>query len=250
MLPPENLFGRTKKLRFLRDHLERIRSVTKRSTIKVLDFGCGNGEAVCQYIVGNGVQYYGVDVHPPSLDRARSMIRSPAASFSHEVPGNERFDVIVYADVLEHLAHPEELLVDHRERLEDDGILVGSVPNGKGWFEIEKSMYRATGLDRMLPHLGRIKRKIFHQERKPYNRDSGHLQFFTKSTLSKLFVSTGFRIEDFQNWTVLASPILDRLCPSSVAEIDARLADRLPYWMVSGWLFTARKQLVDGVNKP
>gem|GEM_PF-5676661 len=39
------------------------------------------------------------------------------------------FDVIVFADVLEHLKKPEEVLIKMKRFLKDDGFMVISLPN-------------------------------------------------------------------------------------------------------------------------
>src|SRR6185295_19104590 len=133
-VPKENLSGHTKKLRFLLEHLE---DVLRRGpgTATLLDFGCGNGSAVSRFLMLPGIRYHGVDVHPASLAHARERWGSPTATFTSEVPEGVVFDVLVYADILEHLDDPGALLRDHAARLAAGGLLLGSVPNGYGWFE-------------------------------------------------------------------------------------------------------------------
>ncbi len=68
-LPPENHYGHTKKLRFIRAAVAAHRAALGRD-IAVLDFGCGNGPAVSRYLIGPGVRFTGVDVHARSLGHA------------------------------------------------------------------------------------------------------------------------------------------------------------------------------------
>ena len=42
---------------------------------------------------------------------------------------NEYFDCIIYADVLEHLINPLELLTRHKSKLADNGYIIASIPN-------------------------------------------------------------------------------------------------------------------------
>src|SRR5262249_8661342 len=131
--PPENIYGHTKKLRFIRRHLAESRRAAGRP-LAVLDFGCGNGSAVSRFLLGDDVDYTGVDFHRPSLAHAREHFGSPRARFCDAVPRGAAFDVIVYADVLEHLDDPLSLLRAHVRQLNDGGLVIGSVPNGYGPF--------------------------------------------------------------------------------------------------------------------
>lgn len=45
----------------------------------------------------------------------------------------EKFDVIIFADVLEHLVLPEQVLRYFRRMLKKDGVVIVSVPNVANW---------------------------------------------------------------------------------------------------------------------
>lgn len=49
VLPKENVYGHTKKLRFILEHIDRYTNLHGKP-ITILDFGCGNGTAVSQYL--------------------------------------------------------------------------------------------------------------------------------------------------------------------------------------------------------
>jgi 2-polyprenyl-3-methyl-5-hydroxy-6-metoxy-1,4-benzoquinol methylase len=246
-LPPENIYGHTKKLRFVLGHLSNYMERSE-TPITVLDFGCGNGVAVSQFLIRKGVTFYGVDIHEPSIEYAKIHFGGENALFLHRLPDSVIFDVIVYADILEHLHDPEAVLRDHWTKLKDRGLIIGSVPNGYGPFEMEKRFARWFRLDELLAAAAAIKGKlcgdrVAQREAIPYNIESGHVQFFSRRVLYSLFHDTGFSVEDFRNGSFVGAPFSQQLFlrGQRIAEINATLADFLPHWMVSTWYFTARK---------
>ncbi|OAD21942.1 3-demethylubiquinone-9 3-O-methyltransferase, partial [Candidatus Thiomargarita nelsonii] len=139
-LPKENIYGHTKKLRYILTKIDDKLAKFSSGKIALLDFGCGNGSAVSQFLMRDEVDYIGVDIHQPSLDYARAHFSGPKVSFIDHIPIGSRFDIIIYADIIEHLDDPVAILREHYSLLNDDGIIVGAVPNGYGPFENEKRL--------------------------------------------------------------------------------------------------------------
>lgn len=89
---------------------------------------------------------------------------------------DEKFDVIIFGDVLEHLITPKEILIKMKYLLNDNGYILASIPNIahisvalellEGKFE-----YRSLGL-----------------------LDDTHLRFFSKENIQRLFREAGFKI--------------------------------------------------------
>jgi 2-polyprenyl-3-methyl-5-hydroxy-6-metoxy-1,4-benzoquinol methylase len=97
---------------------------------KVLDVGCRDGALTHYFCVGNDV--LGVDIDTVALEKARELgIRVQVLDLNgpwREL-GEEKFDVVVAGEVLEHLYNPQEIIEKVSGRLVDGGIFVGSVPN-------------------------------------------------------------------------------------------------------------------------
>lgn len=101
----------------------------------VLDVGCNDG-----YIGKHSDKsnlFYGLD-HLPSAVRQAKLIYNDASTYDLNVlkklPWNKSFDVIIFADVLEHVVDPVEVLryfVDNY--LASDGIVILSLPNIANW---------------------------------------------------------------------------------------------------------------------
>ncbi|MGO9822102.1 MAG: glycosyltransferase [Solirubrobacteraceae bacterium] len=86
------------------------------------------------------------------------------------------FDVIVAADVLEHVADPQRLLEELRPLLSPRGVLVASVPNFGHWYARART---AVG-------------KFDYDDRGVLDR--GHPRFFTRASFAQLLQTCGFAI--------------------------------------------------------
>ena len=139
----------------------------------VLDLGCGRGE-LASIMKARGHHVVGVDRAKPHFELDEFYQSNLAGPLP--LPKSRRFDVVVLADVLEHMAEPKELLLQAKGYLADDGKLLVSLPNAVHW------SVRANVL------FGR-----FNYANKGI-LDRGHLRFFTQETAEALFEQAGLRI--------------------------------------------------------
>jgi SAM-dependent methyltransferase len=246
-LPPEDIFGNTKKLRFILRAIEQHCAKLGRD-VAVLDFGCGNAAALGQYLIGKGIRYIGVDFHEPSLSYARNHFGGPSAEFRETVPTDVRFDVVVYADVLEHVPDPLGIVTEHARVLAPDGIMIGSVPNGYGPCETEKFIDRHLRLYKMLRFAKRTAWRLAGIAPKnnpaiPYNHESGHIIFFTMRSLKRMATDAGFRIVRFAHGGFVGADLTGSTIFASHGFVDwnIRAADHLPSWLVSTWYFVLQR---------
>ena len=160
--------------------------------------------------------------------------------------------------MLEHLDAPSTLLQEHRRLLAPGGLIALSVPNGYGPFEIESWIYRRLHGDSVRSALQAtvaFLQRAFAPHRLsapavPYNRESGHVQFFTQRALERLLASAGFVMIDRAHGAFLGGVFSARILNRSGALIrwNAALGSRLPSWAVSSWYVTAEQ--VDGAPSP
>lgn len=94
-----------------------------------------------------------------------------------EVLHGRKFDVVLCADVLEHLRNPERVLRACYELLEEDGSLVASIPNAA------HADVRLALLGGQLPFrsMGLL--------------DNTHVKFFTRASIEELFEAACFRVD-------------------------------------------------------
>lgn len=100
---------------------------------RIADVGCATGHAL-KYIHGNHnpAALFGFDYSKEALKWARKVL--PEAKFKfHDLdnPLKEKFDLIMAFEVFEHLYHPELVLANLLDALEDGGMLFLTVPDGE-----------------------------------------------------------------------------------------------------------------------
>src|SRR5262245_21140901 len=100
---------------------------------RVLELGCGSGH-MTQALREQDCTVIGIEIHPEAAERAAANCERVIVGdldyldFQREL-GTDRFDVIVAADVLEHLKDPLSILRSVKQFLLPRGRLVISVPN-------------------------------------------------------------------------------------------------------------------------
>ena len=150
---------------------------------RVLEVGCSTGY-MSRELVQRGCSVIGIEVDPTAAERSRAHCQAVyvldlnAPDWMAGLP-EKGFDVVLLADVLEHLVMPDETLRQLRELLTPDGALVISLPNVVHW------------VTRLKILLGR-----FNYE--PWGTlDHTHLRFFTTKTARALIEAAGYRITRF-----------------------------------------------------
>jgi len=252
---PETVYGVRKRIQFIYKEIEHhISNVANKREIKVLDIGCGTGELITIPLGLLGIDILGVDIHLPSIEYARKKNPYPNVSFEcippHELPDDRKFDFIVCSEVLEHLAEPQKMLELIRGKLKPGGIAFITVPNGYGPFELESCVARAIGVSGNGPVVRFAKRLLLRRGEKQsstqgldtLNIDSPHIQHFTLGQLKSLLDRSELVMLNKVHRTFLAGPITAVFMGKSRRAIiwNAKIADRLPYFLVSDWMFTVK----------
>ncbi len=149
---------------------------------RILDVGCGSGTLGAR-LRARGNVVWGIDAAPDIAEPAsRRLDRFLLADVTDrariaELLGDERFDAIVFADVLEHLADPVRALRAYSSFLAPGGIVLVSVPNIAVWnvrlgLLLGRFQYTPTG-----------------------TLDRTHLRFFTRANLDRALSEAGLRVE-------------------------------------------------------
>lgn len=153
-----------------------IHELEAKKNAKALDVGCGSG-FLAKHIKNAGYSVTGVDMYNSSEARANCdyfHVYDIANGFG--VAPGEKFDLIVFADVLEHLHDPETTLLRSRDYLKSDGRIIASTGN------IAHLYIR---LCLLCGHFNYTERGIL---------DRTHLHLFTIKTFKHLFAECGYKI--------------------------------------------------------
>ncbi len=145
----------------------------------VLDIGCATGKLLQRLGDEKGCETVGIELEGALAEQARQRCHQLVVGDIEilDLPfQNEQFDVIVCADVLEHLRNPSAVLEKLKRHLKRDGCILTSIPN---------IAFISARLNLLL---GRFDYRDYGI------MDRGHLRFFTLRTAKELFVKHGFRI--------------------------------------------------------
>jgi 2-polyprenyl-3-methyl-5-hydroxy-6-metoxy-1,4-benzoquinol methylase len=151
---------------------------------RVLEFGCATGYMSEVLKSRKGCTVTGIEISPRAGELAKEhcnrVIIGDAEQLDYdELLGKERFDAILFVDVLEHLKQPGDLLERIRPFLSRRGAVLASIPN------------IAHGSVRLALLAGEFR------YRKLGLLDATHLRFFTREGILDLFEGAGFVIS---NW--------------------------------------------------
>lgn len=180
---------------------------------RVLDVGCATGY-LAEALVTRGCTVSGLEVDEAAGEEARPFLERLVIGDIESINlaeafGEERFDVVVFGDVLEHLRDPLAALRKARTVLADRGSVVASIPN------------IAHGSVRLALMAGRF-------DYQPLGLlDSTHIRFFTRASIDALFREAGMVPIDVRRTT---AGFFDTPVPLNEAElapevVDAVLAD-------------------------
>lgn len=159
-------------------HTVILRWLRQMAPARVLDLGCSGG-LLSERIRALGHSVTGVDVVelPKVRDRVDHFIQADLDNgLPMEAGADGPFDVVLAADVLEHVRTPELILDQSRDVLAPRGVLVASVPNFGHWYARGRTALGLFDYD---------ERGIF---------DRGHVRFFTRRGFVRRLRAAGFEI--------------------------------------------------------
>ncbi|MCU1496642.1 MAG: hypothetical protein JWM47_595 [Acidimicrobiales bacterium] len=147
-----------------------------RSPSRILDLGCSDG-VVGARLVAQGHEVVGVDrVEHKGVRERLTDFHEGDLEVGIPAAAGDGYDVVLAADVLEHVRDPAAMLAEIRRHLRPGGRLITSIPNFGHWYPrarvaLGRFDYDARGI-----------------------LDAGHLRFFTKRSFGRLVRSAGWTI--------------------------------------------------------
>lgn len=195
-------------------HARILSMLAGRPPCRILDLGCSGG-LLAERLRAHGHEVTGVDMVEVPGVRERTdkfVVSDLSAGIPSGLPGP--FDVVIAADVLEHLPRPDAVLRQAADCLTEEGELLLSIPNFGHWYPRLRVAAGAFGYDRRGP------------------LDNTHLRFYSRRTLRRLVRRSGFDILE-ELGTGLPLGV--------VAAEDGRATRLVRRW--DSWLVKSRPQL-------
>jgi 2-polyprenyl-3-methyl-5-hydroxy-6-metoxy-1,4-benzoquinol methylase len=152
-----------------------------RTNLDVLDVGCGLA-ITSRHIAAHGNRVTGIESSAEAVAVARMRVAEVIQSDLQNLDdvkrafGDRRFDVIIFADVLEHLAWPIGVLRGYLDLLKEGGSVIVSLPNVGLWsvrlnLLLGRFRYEETGV-----------------------LDRTHLRFFTRRSAREMIEEAGLKV--------------------------------------------------------
>ncbi len=178
------------------------------SNKRVVDFGCYTG-ALAKVLKERGCYVVGIEIDRKAAARARLVCDRVIEADLETIEladffADDRFDVALFGDVIEHLKDPKRLLISVREYLSPGGFIVVSVPN------VAHASVR----------LALLRGEFDYEELGIL--DDTHLKYFTRKTIADLLQSCGYII-DVIDWTerrISSEALKKALDPLGIGNLD------------------------------
>lgn len=221
----------------------------------VLDVGCGNG-IISRSLGRKGFNVLGIDVSDKAIEKAKSLndlpnVRFQLMSAEQLAVSNEKYHAVVCSEVLEHLNEPHKLLNVLYQSLRNEGVLIVTVPNGKGPREvfITKPVQSLRKKNNWLWKFVQWLKSLFGYGGTTVQSsadDLTHIQFFTKKSLEQLASHTSFKIVRFGKTNFVEDVFPFSLFTKRIKflqKLDCAIAERLPYTLNGGFVTVWKKKI-------
>jgi O-antigen biosynthesis protein len=173
----------------------------------ILDVGCSAGY-LGEYLVAQGHRVTGIDITQEAVDSAKKFLTDAycmkVEEYFDRYPNN-KFDVIIFGDVLEHVTNAEEVLRMSATALKPNGKVIASIPN------VGHLAIRAMLLEGRWEYgeLGLL--------------DRDHVRFFTEKSIRQLFADSNYGVDDMRS-VRLPVETVDNICDLKLNPAFVKLA--------------------------
>jgi|WetSurMetagenome_2_1015567.scaffolds.fasta_scaffold151043_1 2-polyprenyl-3-methyl-5-hydroxy-6-metoxy-1,4-benzoquinol methylase len=158
-----------------------IASIVPNDIKTILDIGCGEGRFLQLIKEKTGAESWGIEQEDQIAKQAKfnadNILTGRVEDCFSGLP-DAYFDCIVFNDVLEHLNDPAGILRSMTRYLSKNGMIIASIPNVRYFYNLIELLvqkdwkYKESGV-----------------------LDSTHLRFFTKKSILRLFIETGYEVK-------------------------------------------------------
>jgi SAM-dependent methyltransferase len=201
--------------------------------LSVLDVGCGSGVHGAELKRVHSHRVVGVDLSETSIAKAKSRL---AEAYVADVTnpelypffGAQRFDVIVFSDILEHLYDPADVLTRHFQLLAPGGRILISLPNVAIWNV------------RLELLLGRFE----YQDTGTLDRT--HIRFFTRRTFRRFTQQAGLDVRKCRITPGILRPfvpLIKKVYGKSGESDSSSIMESGPYRFYLKWFYPIERAI-------
>ena len=198
----ENALKQIREINFnlLHKWLKEIAPITYTKKPRLLDVGSAHGwflQKVQEDFIAIGIEPDDA-MAKVAIDKGLNVRKG---YFPEALNENEKFDVIIFNDVLEHIPNVKDVIKECARYLNDDGLLVINAPDRRGaFYSISKFLMKfgqSGSFDRMW-QLG---------------LPTPHLYYFDKNSIHTIAHQVGFKIiEERSLSSIVVKGLFDRIC--------------------------------------
>lgn len=191
------------------------------TVFKVLEIGCDLGATLLA--IQNRYpkcKTYGMDINEAAVKIAKHVTEAECGNIDEmKLPFQEKFDYIIFGDVLEHLRHPEEVVGMCRDYLNEGGYIIASIPNVMHISVLEELIdgrfrYRDVGL-----------------------LDRTHIHFFTYYEIMSMFHENGYKVVEIRKSVF---DISER--QRAIMKLLLELSEQTEDWMYETFQYVVKAQ--------
>ncbi len=243
-------FADIKRLKFITDTLQSCLP----EGAEVLDVGCGNG-VISRSLGAAGYKVKGIDISEKTIEKANSLnkydhVKFEVKSAEELVADGSKYHAIICSEVLEHLSEPGSLLSVVYQILDNDGILIVTVPNGKGPREVlvTKPVINMQKKKNLTWRIVKKVKSLFGYKGTSNQTDADdltHIQFFTVEDLKKLANENRFIINKIGKTNFIEDVFPFSLFTKRIKILqkwDCAIAEKLPLRFTGGFVTIWQKR--------
>jgi len=265
----ENSYGIKKRLEFVCGAIDNYcQRKNINSTIFCMDVGSGTGDALLIPLCKKYQNFQFISIEPDDsstkiLNEFQKKLNIENLCVYKSLKDyfarykDKKVDILIISEVLEHVENPCIFLKSYINFLRDGGILILTIPNGFGPFEIDQLLFKIGKLLKLnivispiLTFARMIRKKIRSNNIsssfviKGSAAVSPHIQFFSFRKILFMMRNLGFKLLNYQGRTFICGPIASYILDKIVftQKLNNILGSFLPPFMVSGWMFVFLKE--------
>jgi 2-polyprenyl-3-methyl-5-hydroxy-6-metoxy-1,4-benzoquinol methylase len=159
---------------------------------KIIDIGCGHG-GVCHHLVQKGFNVSGVEINQEAIKSLKKKNFNVIESdITKELNINEKFEVVLLLDILEHLFDPYLLLKESKKITSNKGHIIATIPLYFDLVDRFKILFTGSVISMDNLCYGRDNYEKFRS----YNYD--HIRFFRPKEVFEMGNKLGLKVDKFE----------------------------------------------------